>query len=113
MHPLAARTVRLALAGGAKLDLVEHFDDLAALDAVAQSTDTLSASDTVDLLDRPVVVGDAQGRSGKAAVLWPLSYAAHAWIQDSAQPWFGGDVLFADLAVAWAMAHARDPQVFR
>lgn len=113
MHPLAARTVRLALAGGAKLDLVEHFDDLAALDVAARETDALSAVDTADLLDRPVVVGDSQARSGKPAILYPLSYAAHAWVQDSAQAWFGADALFADLSVAWAMAHARDPQIFR
>jgi len=104
MHPLAKRTVREALARGAHLDIIAHHDAIEALDQVARRTSEPAAD--ADALDRPVVVG----AGATPARLYTLSLAAHLWIEQAdREQWFDGDVLLGNLAVAWALAHAREP----
>jgi hypothetical protein len=107
MHPLAARTVRQALASGARIDLLDHFDDLRALDDAARRTSQSSTWQAAELLDQPVIVGDLD--RGTPAVLYPPSLAAIEWIQECAARWFAPTEIFYSLSVAWALAFGRDP----
>jgi len=108
MHPLAARTVRQALAAGACIDPVEHFDDLHALEQAAADEQAVARR---DILDVPVIVGRIDSRSGRAAYLWSPSYAAMEWIDNQARLWF--EEPFLSLAICWALAYARDPEALR
>lgn len=109
MHPLAARTVRLVLAAGGKIDPIESFPDLVALDAAARATQELPLCRVCDLLDRPVIVGDLETRHGRPAILWRPSYAALSWIGDTAT----ACGRWENLCVAWALATARTPRLLR
>ncbi len=103
----------MALAAGAHIDPLEHFDDLAALDAAARAQERLPIDYEVGILGLPVLIGDPDGPAGSCAALYRLSYGALRWIEECARLWFEGDPLYGNLAVAWAMAHARDSQAFR
>lgn len=109
MHPLAARVVRAVLDEGGTIDILEAFDDLKELDDAARKTEHLPIWRVCELIDRPVIVGDADARRGRPAVLWRPSYAALEWISDVAA--LCG--VWQDLCVAWALAHARSPRAFR
>lgn len=113
MHPLAAHTVRQAIRGGAKFDALDHYDALAALDAAARASDSLPLWHDTDLLDCPEVVGREPTRRSRPAVLYPPTYAALIWIEDHVSDFFGDATLLANLAVAWALAHGRDPEALR
>ncbi|NQT92548.1 MAG: hypothetical protein HQ559_07295 [Lentisphaerae bacterium] len=108
MHPLAARTVRQAIAAGASLDPLEHFDDLKALDAAARRTSSTSAWREAELLDMPVIVGDID--RGTPAVLYAPSYAVVEWIEHCASQWFDTERVIYHVSIAWALAHGRDPE---
>jgi hypothetical protein len=116
MHPLTRRTLQEAETRGAVLVLADHYDAVAALDAVACGTvgDGRLAVDA-DPLDRPLVVGDPEPRlriSGRPALLYTPSYAALDWMQD-ASVWFARDKSFSLKSGCWALAHARDPKAIR
>jgi len=103
MHILATRVVRKALASGARIDPVEHFDLLTELDRLARATAEAPAHDRIAILDRPVVAGGVAFRR--------LSFAARAWIGE-ADEWFADDRDTFGLCVAYAAAHARDKAAF-
>jgi hypothetical protein len=105
MHRNAAKVVRQAMAAGAAIDPVEHYDDLAALDAAARATECLPLWRQCDLLDRPILVGGTD----RPVALWPPSYAALKFIAEMADA-CGDD---SGLMAAWALAHGRDARVLR
>lgn len=102
MHVAARRVVERAVASGAKVDPVAHFDAIAALDAAARGMQAGSGA-RIDLLDAPARAGNA--------VLRRLSWNALEWYETRARRWFERPML--DLALAWAMAHSRSPAAFR
>ncbi len=112
MHKLAAHTVRQALRDGAKIDPLDDFDALAELDAAARASESLPLWREAEILDAPVLLGDPAARSGRCAVLYPPSYAALVWIEDNVDAFFGAATLKGNLACAWALAHAYDPESF-
>lgn len=105
--------VREALQRGAKLDLLTDFDALAALDAAARATQSLPVWRECEILDMPVIIGDPESGRGRPAVLYPPSYAALCWIEDHVDDFFGPQTLRGNLACAWALAHANDPDAFK
>jgi len=113
MHPLAQRVVREALARGAVIDALEHFDDLAALNAAAEQTRNVSVQHVCDVLDMPVIVGELDTRSGNPAVLYHLSWAAAEWMERCGRDWYPRRPVLQGLCSAWALAHANDPDMLR
>ena len=103
MHILATRVVRKALASGARIDPVEHFDLLAELDRLARATAEPPAHDRIAFLDRPVIVG--------GYALRRLSFRARAWLAD-ADEWFQDDRDLFGSCLAWACAHCRNRAAF-
>jgi hypothetical protein len=102
MHILAKRVVKSAIAAGAEIDPVEHFDAIARLDRLARAQEPGAAA-RIDLVDAPVRAGNASLRR--------LSWGALEWYETRARRWFSRPML--DLALAWAMAHGRRPAAIR
>jgi hypothetical protein len=100
MHILAERAVKRAIAAGAAVDPVQHFDLIVELDRLARALGESPVSDSIAILDRSIVVG--------GSTLRRLSFAARAWLEDCAETWFGkDDPCMFDLCCAWAFAHGR------
>lgn len=55
------------------------------------------------LLDFPIEVG--------GVFLWPLTIGARLWYQQHAEVWFRGKEPIDTLAMAFAMAHSRQPEI--
>lgn len=104
MHILAQRVVEQVLAAGATLDPLRDFDALDGLNRAALALAEPPAWQRAAALDWPVAAGNAELRR--------LSWAGWEWVEERARPWFLDDPSFLDLAVAWAMAHARDRKAF-
>lgn len=62
-------------------------------------------SERADLIGAPVRVGGVS--------LWRLTVGASVWLQDCAFRWWAGDEARLGMAVAWALAFARDREAIR
>jgi hypothetical protein len=102
MHPLAKATALRVAVKIPRFDVLEAFDHLRRLDDLARLIDSPPLADRAALLDAPVMVGDVE--------FYRLSYAASELIGERFSV-FQGRVY--DMAVAWASAHARDPDAIR
>ncbi|NLE66055.1 MAG: hypothetical protein GX608_01375, partial [Lentisphaerae bacterium] len=60
-----------------------------------------TAADELTMLDPPVPCGNV--------LLWPLSIGARIWLERYGRPWFSGAGDMETLAIAYAMAHSRQP----
>ena len=80
---------------------LDDYDDIAALDSVAQKIVDPDDSDELALLGFPVRVGPAW--------LYPMTLGNSLWLEQRAEAWFRGLPLYDDLALAFALAHGRTP----
>ena len=87
------------------MDPVEDYPAITELDRLARAATEPPIQDKLVFCDLPVCVGDVQ--------LYRLSWAAMDWIAYCASDWFEDDSVMYDKALAWAHAHARQPDVFR
>lgn len=62
-------------------------------------------SDCPAFIDIPVTVDDV--------TLWPLTLGASIWWQQYGEEWYKGDKSTEVIAIAFCMAHAKNPEVFR
>lgn len=105
LHELTIKAIRRAQSQGGIVDPVEDYAAIANLDKLARASTELPIHDKIIFCDLPVCVGDVR--------LYRLSWAAMDWISYCASEWFCDDSVLYDKALAWAHAHARQPDVFR
>ncbi len=82
---------------------IDDFAEIAALDALARLILNPEDQDELDLLAFPVRVGRTW--------LYPITLGGSLWLEERAQGWFADLPLFADLSVAFLLAHGRTPEV--
>lgn len=105
-HPLALA----ALQKLADENIVCTPDEILWLHQAAQTATRLTPGDGT-LLDYPLIVGNA--------ALWPLTLGADAWLNQFAAPLYNAiriesaSCRLQVLCIAYAMAHARQPEAFR
>lgn len=101
LNPMAEQAIAELSAGG----VVPTPSDVLWLhelgERVVQASDATCIDDWLDL---PRAVGNLR--------LYPLSIAAEYWIREKASPWFEGNNRLEVLAIAFALAHGRDPSRF-
>jgi hypothetical protein len=79
-----------------------------------------TAADEILFLDPPVLCGFQlpfgpfrRRALSQPLLLWPLSIGARLWLEQYGRPWFHGCGDMEPLAVAYAMANARRPDLLR
>lgn len=79
-----------------------------------------TAADELLFLDPPVLCGFQlpfgpfrRRADSQPLLLWPLSIGARLWLEQYGRPWFHGCGDMEPLAVAYAMANARRPDLLR
>lgn len=105
MHPLVEKTIKRALSGGGKIDVLADFDAIQELERLARAATEPPIEERLVFLDLPIRIGPLQ--------LYRLSWGALDWVADCAGSWWSEDGSMYDRALAWAHAHARSPRAFR
>lgn len=104
MKPRITQLIDYIRANGGIIDFAEDLDDFIALDRLLDAQEHADAVADVDLLQRPVAVGNA--------LFFRLSWGALEWLRECAGAWWGSDPTRYALATIYAHAHANDPQAF-
>jgi len=99
LHPaLRAKLSRLSLA----LDAIEDYDDLQHLNELAYDVSSPpQGMGVAALLDVPIMAGTVR--------LYRLTVGSHLWLRDVVSNWFADGSWLGSMALAFALAHAREP----
>jgi hypothetical protein len=103
--PVLHRMAADAIATLAKEGIVCAPDEILWLQAMAGKALHPAPADESLFLQLPIPCGNV--------LLWPLSIGARVWFEDYGRPWFAGTGLLEEMAVAFCLAHSREPEVFR
>lgn len=104
MHLLTKQLLGELAHNGLPVVLTEDLDDLIDLDRLAHAQSEPEPTVALDLLDIPLEVHGIR--------FWRLSWYAIQWYDNRALPWWRDNDGMLLIALAWAMAHARDPEPF-
>lgn len=102
---LTEQTVKKLLTETGHVLSLNDVPAIAALDRVAARIEQPDEPEERDILSLPVRAGNV--------LLYKLSLGAAAWIEERAAKWFEDKPVFGDLAVAFASAHSKEPEVLQ
>lgn len=101
LHLMAREAITEIVQSGGKLEDGDELWLHTLACRVSQNADLIELSAWLDV---PVRCGPLEFRTP--------SIAAEQWIDQCAEPWFGGDKRWEVIAIAYILVHGRDPDVF-
>jgi len=102
-NDLLKKALQRMVNAGVVLDPLNDLDDLIRLNELAyEVTNPDATCGIAALLNEPIILGNTK--------LYPMTLGAYLWIREKLLVWFDERDEIADLGIAYALAHAHDPE---